>query len=87
MRRLPSSYNQHNISDSEIDEVFNGILQACVEVPLLPRNHGERLLYIGFTSERVCLVEIGVEEQHGELVVFHAREATQASVQAYARER
>jgi hypothetical protein len=87
MRRLPSSYNKHKISDPEIDDVFNGVLQSCVEIPLLPRNHGERLLYVGFTSARMCPVEIGVEEQNGELVIFHAREATRASIQAYEREK
>lgn len=48
MRRLPSSYNEHNISDKEIDEV-----------------------------------EVGVEDQNGALVVFHAREATESSTKAY----
>jgi len=83
MRRLPSSYNEHNISDTEIDEVFYGLLQPNVEIPLQPRDHGERVLYVGFTSARVCLVEVGVEDQNGELVVFHAREATGPSIEAY----
>ena len=86
MRRLPSSYNKHNISDAEIDDVFYGVLQPSVEIPLQPRDHGERVLCVGFTSERICLVEIGLEEQNGELVVFHAREATAASVQAFEKE-
>jgi len=86
MRRLPSSYNKHNISDIEVDDVFGEVLQSCVEIPLRPRDHGERVLYVGFTSERVCLVEIGVEDQFGELVIFHAREATAASIQAYKKE-
>jgi S-adenosylmethionine:tRNA-ribosyltransferase-isomerase (queuine synthetase) len=86
MRRLPSSYNKHNISDAEIDEVFSEVLQVCVEIPLRPRQYGERVLYVGFTSVRMCLVEIGVEDQSGELVIFHAREATAASIQAYEKE-
>jgi len=86
MRRLPSSYNSHDVSDVEIDEVFSEALQSCVEIPLRPRDHGERVLYVGFTSERVSLVEVGIEDQYGELVVFHAREATAASVRAYKRE-
>lgn len=89
MRRLPSSYNKHKISDFEIAEVFSGLLQSCVEIPLLPRNHGERVLYIGFTSARTNLVEIeiGVEDQDGEPVIFHVREATAASIQVYEREK
>lgn len=82
-RRLPSSYNEDKISDKEIDEVFYGLLEQNVEIPLLPRDHGERVLYVGFTSARTPLVEVGVEDQNGELVVFHAREATAASIHAY----
>lgn len=82
MRRLPSSYNEDKISDNEIDEVFYGLLEQNVEIPLLPRAHGERVLYVGFTSARTALVEVGVEDQ-GELVVFHARVATAASCQTY----
>lgn len=83
MRRLPSSYNDHNISDAEIDEVFYGLLQPNAEISLKPRDYGERILYVGFTSTRTPLVEVGVEDRDGELVVFHAREATAASIQAY----
>lgn len=83
MRRLLSSYNEHPISDKEIDEVFYGTLQQNVEIPLMQRDHGERVLYVGFTSTRIALVEIGIEDQDGELVIFHAREATAASIQAY----
>ena len=86
MRRLPSSYNKDKISDAEIDEVFYGLVEESVEVPLISRNFGERVLYVGFTSARYVLVEVGVEDQNGELVVFHAREATAASIQAYENE-
>lgn len=87
MRRLPSSYNQHNVSDIEVDDVLYGSNQPSVEIPLQPRDCGERVLYVGFTSARIGLVEIGVEDQNGELVVFHAREATKASIQAFEKER
>jgi hypothetical protein len=83
MRRLPSSYNKHQISDAEIDDVIYGTIQPSVEIPLRPRDHGERVLYVGFSTARVGLVEIGVEEQDGELVVFHAREATKVAIQAF----
>jgi hypothetical protein len=83
MRRLQSSYNEDHVSDQEVDEVFCGTIQASVEVPLASRTYGERILYVGFTSKRAVLVEIGVEDQEGELVVFHTREATQQSAQAY----
>ncbi len=86
MRRLPSSYNEHNISDTEIDEVFYELLQPNVEIPLQPRDHGERVLYVGFSSARASLVEVCVEDQNEELVVFHAREATGASIKAYEEE-
>ena len=86
MRRLPSSYNEHNISDREIDEVFYGLLQPNIEIPLQSKDHSERVLFVGFTSVGVCLVEVGVEDQDGELVVFHAREATGASIRAYEEE-
>jgi len=86
MRRLPSSYNEHKISDAEICEVFLGVLLPSAQIPLAPRNYGERILYVGFTTERVCLVEIGVEDQNGELLVFHAREASIASRQMYREE-
>ena len=76
MRRFPSSYNEHDISDDEIDEVYYGFIAQNVERVLAPRDHGERVLFIGMTSKRDVLVEIGVENQDGELVVFHAREAT-----------
>ena len=87
MRRLPSSYNDHNISDEEIDEVFYGLLQPSIEISLQPRYYGERVLYVGMTGARVSLVEIGVEDQNGELVVFHAREATATSIRLYEQER
>lgn len=83
MRRLPSSYNEHNVSDEEIDEVFYGLVQPNVEILLRTRDHGERVLYVGFTTKRIPLVEVGIEDQDGELVVFHAREATGSSVKAY----
>lgn len=83
MRRLASSYNEHNITDAEIDEVFYGLLQETLEIPLQKRDFGERVLYVGFSSVRPCLVEVGVEDQNGDLVVFHAREATSASAKAY----
>jgi hypothetical protein len=83
MRRLSSSYNNHNISDSEIDEVVYGHIHSSMEVPLERRDHGERILYIGITSERVALVEIGLEIQGDELIVFHAREAIAASMRLY----
>ena len=83
MRRLPSSFNAHNISDIEIDEVFSEWLHPNVEIPLQPRDHGERILYVGINSSRMALVEIGVEDQGGELVIFHAREATKNSIKTY----
>ena len=83
MRRLPSSYNDHKISDEEIEEVFFGLLLPNIQIPLLTREYGERVLVIGVTSFRLPLVEIGIEDRNSELVVFHAREATQKSVKAY----
>lgn len=83
MRRLPSSYNKHDISDEEIDEVYDGTLGENIEIPLISRNHGERVLYVGISSQRMSLVEIGIEDQNGELVVFHAREATGKSIEEY----
>jgi len=47
MRRLSSSYNEDNISDEEIDEVYDGTLHSNAEIPLECRNHGERVLYNG----------------------------------------
>jgi hypothetical protein len=47
------------------------------------RDHGERVMIVGMTSSRIPLVEIGIEDQDGELVVFHAREATKVSIKAY----
>jgi hypothetical protein len=87
MRRLPSSINQDKILDSEIDEVFCGSIVPSVEIPLEPRNRGERVMYVGISSRRVPLIEIGIEECDGELVVFHAREATGESVKTYKKER
>lgn len=83
MRRLPSSHNKDNVTDEEIDEVYDGTLCQSVELPLRSRNHGERVLYVGMTSTRTALVEIGIEDQDGELVVFHAREATGRSIKEY----
>jgi hypothetical protein len=50
MRRLPSSYNNHNITDDEIDEVIGCVLELSVEISLMPRDHGERVLIVGFSS-------------------------------------
>lgn len=74
LRRLPSSFNEDDILDSEIDEV----LDTGIEVALEPRDHGERVMIVGFSSTRTPLIEIGIEDQNDELVVFHAREATPA---------
>ncbi len=86
MRRLPSSYNENKISDEEIDQVYDGTLHSNAEIPLESRNHGERVLYVGMTSRRKALVEIGIEERNGELVVFHAREATGKSIAEYEKQ-
>lgn len=80
MRRLPSSLNDHNISDQEIDEIFYGTVQPNVLIPLVSRNYGDRVLIVGVSSKRVPLIEIGIEDRNDELVIFHAREATQKSI-------
>jgi hypothetical protein len=69
MRRLASSFNEHNISDAEIDEVLTGLIDSPTEIALRPRDYGERVLYIGLTSKRMALVEVGVEDREGELVL------------------
>ncbi len=40
MRRLKDSYNDDNISDEEIDEVFYGLVAENAEIRLEPRDHG-----------------------------------------------
>jgi hypothetical protein len=86
MRRLSSSFNKDNITNEEVDEVYDGTLCPNMEIPLESRDHGERVLYVGITSYRETLVEIGIEEQYGELVVFHAREATNKSIKEYEKQ-
>jgi len=83
MRRLESSFNEDNVTDAEIEEVYFGSVAQNAEVCLKPRDHGERVMIVGFTSTRLHLVEIGIEDQDDELVVFHARKATKEFIKKY----
>jgi hypothetical protein len=76
-RRLPSSYNEDNITDEEITEIEGELLMPNLEVGLKPRDHGERWMLLGYSSQRVKLIEIGFEDQlEPDPRIFHAREAT-----------
>lgn len=82
--RLPSSYNEDDIKDEEIDDIEAEILRPTLEVRLEPREHGDRWMLVGVSSQRTPLIEVGYEDQGGEdAMIFHAREATKKFVKRY----